>query len=142
MYRNILCPIDGSTTSLAGMKEAICLAKALKSRIRFIYVLDTFIYATASGLDVTEQVRAIGQNILDKAVAEAAQTGVEASSEILETSGIAVAQTILDDAENWKAHAIVLGTHGRKGLTHLVLGSDAEKVVISSKVPVLLVRHA
>jgi len=141
MYRNILCPIDGSTTSLAGMKEAIALGKALKSRIRFIYVLDTFIYATAAGLDVTDQVRTIGQNLLDGAVAEAAHAGVEASSEILETSGIAVAQAILDDAKSWKAHVIVLGTHGRQGLTHLVLGSDAEKVVVSSNVPVLLVRH-
>ena len=141
MYRNILCPIDGSATSMAGMKEAITLAQALKSKMRFIFILDTFIYATASGLDVTEQVRAIGQDILDKAVAKAAHAGVEASMQILETSGMPVAEAILDDAKSWKAQLIVLGTHGRSGLTHLVMGSDAEKVVKSSTVPVLLVRQ-
>ncbi len=88
MYRNILCPIDGSTTAMKGMDEAISLARVLKSRIRFIFVLDTLIYATASGLDVTKQVRASGQEILDKAVAAAALAGVDASAQIMETSGI------------------------------------------------------
>lgn len=141
MYRNILCPIDGSTTAMKGMDEAISLARVLKSRIRFIFVLDTLIYATASGLDVTKQVRASGQEILDKAVAAAALAGVDASAQIMETSGISVADAILEDAKSWEAQAIVMGTHGRSGLTHLVLGSDAEKVVISSTVPVLLVRQ-
>ncbi|HEY7986206.1 MAG TPA: universal stress protein [Methylophilaceae bacterium] len=142
MYRNILCPIDGSPTSSAGMREAITLAKALKSRVRFIYVLDMLIYATAPGLDMTEQIRASGQAILDKAIEKAAIAGVDASSQILETSGMSVSDAILDEAKNWKAQTIVMGTHGRHGVTHLVMGSDAENVVKSSTVPVLVVRQA
>jgi Universal stress protein UspA and related nucleotide-binding proteins len=49
-------------------------------------------------------------------------------------------ETILDEAKTWAADLIVMGTHGRRGISHLALGSDAELVVRESTVPVLLVR--
>jgi nucleotide-binding universal stress UspA family protein len=50
-----------------------------------------------------------------------------------------VADLILKEAKKWPADIIVMGTHGRRGVTHMLLGSDAEAVVRSSLVPVLLV---
>jgi nucleotide-binding universal stress UspA family protein len=51
-----------------------------------------------------------------------------------------VADFILKEAQKWRADIIVMGTHGRRGINHVLLGSDAETVVKSSAVPVLLVR--
>lgn len=59
---------------------------------------------------------------------------------LLETLGHRVAELIIKQAKKWRADVIVLGTHGRRGLARVLMGSDAEIVVRESPVPVLLVR--
>lgn len=59
---------------------------------------------------------------------------------LLESIGGRAADLIVDQAKQWNADLIVMGTHGRRGLRRLALGSDAELVVRSASVPVLLVR--
>ena len=59
---------------------------------------------------------------------------------MLEHFGGQAASLIVEDAKKWKADLIVLGTHGRRGIRRLVMGSDAEEIVRTSPVPVLLVR--
>jgi nucleotide-binding universal stress UspA family protein len=61
-------------------------------------------------------------------------------TELLETAGQRVADRIVEAAKRWEADLIVMGTHGRHGIQHLVLGSVAEAVIRSAPVPVLLVR--
>jgi nucleotide-binding universal stress UspA family protein len=61
-------------------------------------------------------------------------------TELLETEGKRVASVIDDDAKRWPADLIVIGTHGRSGISRLLLGSVAEGVVRGASVPVLLVR--
>ena len=57
-----------------------------------------------------------------------------------DTYGQRVCEVVAEQAERWKAHLIVIGTHGRRGVRRLLLGSDAEQTVRSAQVPVLLVR--
>jgi nucleotide-binding universal stress UspA family protein len=145
MYQNILCPVDGSDASLAGRTEAIKLAKLIGSRIRFMYIVDTYVYNTDPNemvdIDALDNAGAEGKKMLQESVVAAAAAGVAAEPLLLETSGLQVAEAIVYEAKSWPAHLIVMGTHGRKGLTHMVMGSDAEGVMRSTSVPVLLARH-
>ena len=66
--------------------------------------------------------------------------GIPVQTVMLETIAGPAADLIVRQAKRWRADLIVLGTHGRRGLRRLVLGSDAEQIVRTSPVPVLLVR--
>jgi len=90
--------------------------------------------------DLFESLRKNGETILEEASEEAEKGGVSAESVLRESGGIRVSEAILDEANAWAADLIVMGTHGRRGISHLALGSDAELVVRGSTVPVLLVR--
>ena len=81
-----------------------------------------------------------GENLLGHARTVAAAEGVEIESCLVDARGAPVAQLILEQACAWDANLLVLGTHGRRGLERLLLGSDAEQVLRSSPVPVLLLR--
>jgi len=146
-YRRILVAVDGSPTSMKGLREAIRLAKDGRAQLLLLHVVNEF-YAFASldgfapGVDLVPALREGGQRILAKAKAAAEKEGIRAKTLLRETLGGPAADTIVRDARRQRADLIVLGTHGRRGLRRLVLGSDAEAVVRSSPVPVLLVRAA
>ncbi len=82
-----------------------------------------------------------GQEWLDRGVARAKESGVEADSEMLEVVGKRVATALLDEATKAGCDLILMGTHGRRGFSHVMLGSTAEGVIRESTIPVLLVRH-
>jgi nucleotide-binding universal stress UspA family protein len=147
MYQKILVPIDGSKTSARGLDEALKLAKALGSSIRLIHVVnELMIVATYEGTvysgELVEALRESGKKILAQAQDKVAAAGVSAQSELLEAHGGQAGAAIVNDAIQSKADLIVLGTHGRRGLSRLVMGSDAEQVVRQASVPVLLVRQS
>jgi nucleotide-binding universal stress UspA family protein len=81
-----------------------------------------------------------GERVLAKAAAAARAKGVKAQILMPEIMGGPAAAEIVRQAKKVGADLIVLGTHGRRGMKRLALGSDAENVVRNSKVPVLLVR--
>lgn len=147
MYRRILVPIDGSATAAIGLKHAIGLAKEQQARLRVLNVLDEAILITAADAypmgDMTmllEPLKASGRKALKDAAAAAERAGVRAETAMVESRGRPVSDVILADARKWRAEAIVMGTHGRRGLKRLLLGSDAEGVLREAGVPVLLVR--
>ena len=145
MYSRILCPIDGSATSERGLDEALRLARDQKARLRLLYVVDAHLaavdpYGTVNIADLMASSRAFGNELLERALARAKVEGVEAEGATLDTLSGPVGETVTDDARNWKAEMIVMGTHGRRGVRRVVMGSDAELVVRTSPVPVLLVR--
>lgn len=146
-YRRILVAVDGSPTSMKGLREAIRLAKDGRAQLLLLHVVNEF-YAFASldgfapGVDLVPALREGGQRILAKAKAAAEKEGIRAKTLLRETLGGPAADSIVRDARRQRADLIVLGTHGRRGLRRMVLGSDAEAVVRSSPVPVLLVRAA
>ena len=75
-------------------------------------------------------------------VAQQPAAGVKVETELFECTAPTVADLIVEQARRWPADMIVMGTHGRRGLTRLLMGSDAEMVLRNSPVPVLMVRSA
>jgi nucleotide-binding universal stress UspA family protein len=143
-YRRILVAVDGSDAAARGLREAIRLAKAEDAQLFIVHVVNEF-YAFASPdatvpVDIVPTLREGGRRILAKAQAQAEKQGVKAKSVLRETVGGLAADAIVAEAKKQRADLIVLGTHGRRGMRRLVLGSDAEHVVRSATLPVLLVR--
>lgn len=147
MYKRILCPVDGSDTSKRSSSEAIKLAAESCGTIRFLHVVDTF-YPSLDGIETTNYIDVIkawherGISLLDQAKAEALASGANAESIMLDTISNRVSDVVISHANEWSADLIVMGTHGRRGLNHLFMGSDAEAVIRSSPVPVLTVRSS
>ena len=90
--------------------------------------------------NLIESLRKGGSAILDAAQCAAQRAGVNVECVMLESIGGVAADFILAQAKEWQADLIVMGTHGRRGLLRLALGSDADLVVRGAMVPVLLVR--
>jgi len=145
-YKRILVPVDGSATANKGLHEAIELAKAQGASIRLVHVADEHSIAmmgieSAAGLDeLMRSVAASGRNILRNAERVVRRAGLEPTALMLETLTGPVSDPIVAEAKKWRADLIVIGTHGRRGVRRLLMGSDAEQIVRLSPVPVLLVR--
>ena len=149
MYRRILVPLDGSRTSQLGLGEAVKLAKSQGSSLRLLHVVDEMVLMTAPEVpyDIDNLIEALkkeGLTVLDKGAAHARKHGVKVQTTLVESFGGRAADVIVGEAAKWHASLIVLGTHGRRGLKRLVMGSDAEEVVRNAPAhtPVLLVRSA
>lgn len=145
MYQRILVPVDESEASHQAVEEACKLAKALHATVRLLHVvdLDQFGWGRVAELDETahRSIRATGDKILDQAVERARQQGVRPESHAIHGWLDSIPDLLLDEARAWQAELIVLGTHGRSGLKHLLIGSVAEGVLKQAPVPVLLVRN-
>lgn len=143
MYKRILCPIDGSETANAGLAEAIRLATQQPgATIRLLYVLDT-VYLQSTGYmigEIYDQLRASGVQLLETAKTQVTAAGIAVETALLDANVRRVGDAIIDACRSWSADVIVMGTHGRRGVSHLFLGSDAEAVIRLSNVPVLLVK--
>ena len=147
MYKRILVPVDGSGTSLKGLNEAIALAQATGAELKLVHIVNEFLddYAIAPSVNyerIFDSLRDAGQKTLSGANAHAREKGVVTECELNETIGARASNVILEAAKNWHADLIVMGTHGRRGWRRLALGSDAEMVLRSAPVPVLMVRAA
>lgn len=145
-YQRILVPVDGSATSSRGLDEAIRLARVTGARLHLLHVVDELTFATgfetgATYLgDIVPLMREAGQAIVAEGCARAAAAGIPADGTLCDRFAVRVCDAIVDEAREWKADLIVLGTHGRRGVGRLLLGSDAEQVLRLAQVPVLLVR--
>lgn len=145
MYERILVPLDGSPTAEAGLRHAIGLAAALKSRLVLLHVMDDFalMVEMASVADYESMRRALrlyGEDALAKARKAAADAGVMSESVLREQPQARISEVIEGEAVQHRCDLIVMGTHGRRGFSRLTLGSNAEAVMRISPVPVLLVR--
>jgi nucleotide-binding universal stress UspA family protein len=142
-YKRILVPVDGSATSNKGLDEAVKLAGAGRSRIRLVHIVDdTPAFSSPDGAGVSymlDALRSSGRHILARALERVRRAKLGAESTLIENFTGRVAEAIVDQAKRWKADVIVIGTHGRRGFSRLLIGSSAELVARSSPVPVLLV---
>lgn len=146
MYQRILVPVDGSPTSELGLQEAMRLARLMHADLRLIHVIDELSFAL--GIDsygyyageLLDLLRKNGEAILQKATETVRAQGIAADSVLYENLEKTVQQRVIAEATTWNADLIVIGTHGRRGVRRLVLGSSAEGILRSSPVPVLLVR--
>lgn len=146
MIHKILVPIDGSSTSMRGLAEAVALVKQLNGTLRLLHTVDglliTDVPLGAEYYDKwVEEVRERGKKLIRDAQVFCRKRDVEAEEILIETLGRRASDVIIEQAKVWPADLIVMGTHGRRGVRRLVMGSDAEIVLRSSAVPVLLVRE-
>ena len=143
-YRRILVAVDGSDAASAGLREALRLAKSEGAQLFILHVVNEALpytpLAGAPPIDFIEILQEAGRRVLEHARGTAQAAGVPATTLLVESDERSAAHGILEQARKHEADLIILGTHGRRGLRRLVLGSDAELVVRSAPAPVLLVR--
>ncbi|HSP98830.1 MAG TPA: universal stress protein [Candidatus Dormibacteraeota bacterium] len=143
--RRILVPIDFSPASLKALDYAADLAKPLDAELCTLFVVEPIYYAVpdlagaAAGTTVglLEEQRKSGRQQLERLQARYAKRRITLRT-LLQTG--TPYQAIVDSAKSLKANLIVMSTHGRTGMTHLLLGSVAERVVRTSACPVLTIR--
>lgn len=144
MYKKILVAVDGSAPSLRGLEEAIRLAKATGGKLLLVHVVNELISAdfapSAYYEKLIESLREAGARVLDDAAAIVRRAELAYEQKLLDSFGSRPADEIVREANEWPADLIVLGTHGRRGVKRLAMGSDAELVLRLSSVPVLMVR--
>ena len=142
MYRRILVPIDGSPAAVRAVEEATRLAGTMNGQIRLLHVIDELSIAQAGyARNGLADLRAEAARLLDWSVDRVRRADVEVDSVLYDESDGTVASLVADEARRWHADLVVAGTHGRRGLGELLLGSSAERIVRGSSVPVMLV-HA
>lgn len=141
LFKNIIIATDGSKYSENAVEYAVELAKISEARISAIYVVDTGAFATipmdAAWENMYELLKTEGSEATEKVEAEAKRSDVEVECFVVEGHP---AEEILKLSENIPADLIVMGTLGKRGLDRFLLGSVAEKVSRTSKVPVMIVR--
>ena len=145
MYSKILVAVDGTATSLRGLGEAIKVARSTGAQLLLVHVVNELIVSSDYVPSVYyEQVlvalRTAGAKLLEQAAAVVHRADLSCEQQLIETVGRRVADEIVKSSQAWGADLIVMGTHGRRGLKRLALGSDAELVLRMASVPVLLVR--
>jgi len=149
MYQRILVPIDGSPTAERGLAEAIKLGRLTGAQLRLVHVVDelSFALSASQGMatmtgDVLDMLREAGAEILAQGAASVRAAGLQVDTVLKDSFAGRVSDLVVREAGAWPADLIVLGTHGRRGVGRLFLGSDAETIVRSAPVPVLLLRAA
>lgn len=146
MYKRILVPVDGSETSNKALVAALQLAKDAGGRVRLIHIVEELAYLSGyeqfggySGELITGM-RETGTKVLNDGMAMAKAAGVEADNLLFDNFGGRLAEVVADAAKQWNADLVVVGTHGRRGVGRMLLGSGAEQIIRLAPVPVLVVR--
>lgn len=143
--KRVLVPVDFSRDSLAALDYAVEFTKPLEAEIVLLHVIEPVYYATPADLYATspnlalllEEQRRAAQTQLQKLVQKIASASRKARA--LLKSG-PPAQVIAETAQKPKADLIIMATHGRTGLAHVLLGSVTERVLRIAPCPVLVVR--
>ncbi|HYA89067.1 MAG TPA: universal stress protein [Nitrospirota bacterium] len=141
--KTILFPTDFSQGARAAMDHAISLAKDYQSKLILLYVIqdisiaEWYIPSSLSATDLMEDMQKSAMNEMDKWGAEVSQTVKDVEKMVVR--GVPFVE-IIKTAKERHADLIVIGTHGRTGIDHMLFGSTAEKVVRKAACPVLTVR--
>lgn len=142
MSQRMLVAVDSSALSDLAVGEALKLAQQQHARLRLLHVVQVEIGRT-DGMwyeTIQQELRQQGQQIVDAAATRLRQAGIEVETILRESDGQRVGDVVVAEAQSWPADLIVVGTHGRRGLERLWLGSVAERITRAAPVPVLLVR--
>lgn len=145
MFKHILVPVDGSPVAHHAVDKARAIACAFRSSVTLIYVIDPYAF-TGMGADFSH-----GQSEYLRAATVEANEAIGAARQIFEAQGMfvkgsvveghSVYQAILEAAETLDADLVVMGSHGRRNLEKLVLGSVTAQVLSHAHLPVLVVRN-
>jgi nucleotide-binding universal stress UspA family protein len=142
MFKRILVPVDGSATSTKALTAALQMARDAGGRVRVLHSMDELAYL--SGFEYSGEVMKVAREnatrVLDDAMAVAKASGVPSDQQLVDQPGARLGQTVSDAARTWEADLVVVGTHGRRGIGRVLLGSGAEQVIREACVPVLVIR--
>lgn len=141
-FRKILVPVDGSSTANKALNYALQLAQDSHCQLRALYAVDELAYLSSyeySG-ELLASARLQGSQVLQDAVQAAQAKNVPVDTRLVDHPGQRLGQTVADEATLWGADLIVVGTHGRRGIGRVLLGSGAEQIVRMAPVAVLTVR--
>ena len=148
MYKHILLPSDGSPLSEKAVKQCMRLAKSVGAKVTAVNVTPEYQMVIDEGFVMPaaplikkrfeEETARRSQKILADVKTEAAAAGVDCSG-VSVTSGVPY-EAIIKQAKKSKCDLIMMASHGRKGLSSLLLGSETAKVLTHSTIPVLVVR--
>jgi len=145
-YHQILVPVDGSPTSQKALDEAIRLAELTGARLRLLHVVDELSYVNGFEPamnylnEIIPLMREAGEKLLAHERQKALDKGVEVDSVLIVEGPGRICDHVAEQARRVKADLIVVGSHGRRGIGRVLLGSDAEQIVRTAPVPVLVVR--
>lgn len=142
LFKKILVPIDGSQTASKALDYALKLAQTDQAEVRLVYCIDELSLLSNheySG-EIAQLARENGHKVLESGMALASTAKVKADTRLIDRVGQRLGESVADAAGEWGADLVVLGTHGRRGIGRVLLGSGAEQVMRMSPVPVLMVR--
>jgi nucleotide-binding universal stress UspA family protein len=147
MFKLILVPTDGTTQSNHAVKTAAALATDLGATLMVFHASRTYqswYYPDGVGMawppkkQYEKDASAGADKVLESASALAKKLGVKATT--AHSYSDSPAEAIIATAKKFKADLIVMASHGRKGLDKLLLGSETQKVLAHTRLPVLVVR--
>jgi nucleotide-binding universal stress UspA family protein len=144
VYRSILIPTDGTEITAKAVSTAIALAQALGAQLSTITVKEPFPYSAMSEMqpippqEFYDAQERIAQKRVDEVVAVAAQAGLACAAFTVEAQH--PWEAIIDHARAQECDLIVMASHGRRGVSALLLGSETTRVLVHSDVPVLVVK--
>ncbi len=148
MYKHILLPTDGSKLAARAVISGIGLAKSLSARVTLLSVVPEFrmvadeSFAVPMSVELKkryeQEAKLRAQKMLDQVNRRVAKAGLK--SEVVVIASDLPYQQIIAVARKRKCDLVVMASHGRRGLTGLLLGSETVKVLTHSKIPVLVVR--
>ena len=150
MYRHILLPVDGSKLSDRAARQAVKLAKTLGAKITALHVMPTqqmfldesFVVPVTTPQSLKNQFKKQAalrsKEILEKACAPAAAAGVGCKA--VSVASNSPYRAIIEQATRSGCDLIMMASHGRRGVSGVLLGSEAAKVLVHSEIPVLVVR--
>ena len=146
MYKHILITTDGSEVAAKGVDHGLSLAKSTGARVTIVMVTERWpVYAGPEWIpgptemaDYDARQKEGAAQVLGEAKAKADKLGVKA--ETVHVPDAQPAEAIIDTAKKRQCDVIVMASHGRRGLRRLLLGSQTSEVLVSSPIPVLVVR--
>lgn len=137
MYKRVLAATDGSRYSKAAVNEAIRIAKASKGALIIVSVVDITEEFETEAPELTERFERRFKAMVERIKKQAKAKGVKAEGVVKIGEPYDV---IINAAKEKKADLIVMGSHGRRGLSRLLMGSVTERVIGHAKCPVLVVK--
>lgn len=146
LYQRILVPVDGSAPAASSLEQALALALDQGASLKLITVVDEAIGDYMGGELAWIDPQTLRDNlvrgarqVLDTAVEKADKAGLSAESELIESPQGRIDRAILKAAQDWHADLLVVATHGRHGLSRLLLGSTTETLLRKGNLPMLIV---
>jgi nucleotide-binding universal stress UspA family protein len=146
MYRHIIAAIDDSDTSRRAIREAVALARSTNAELTLVHAVDEalfshFNHTTLANRDAVQSALINeGQSVLDEAARLATEAGLTPATRLLTSEHQSTSDQVAQAVRTLNADLLIVGSHGRRGVQRLFLGSVAERLLHKVTISVLIVR--